>query len=482
MIESLPFLRPRFPAGRLALALGVCGCIALNSGAPLPITRAAGKPALPKGVQAAVTIGSSIRSAPSHYLGFSMEMSGLCSLIATDQSHRTEFENLFRDLGPVVLKLAGKGADYARWEPNGEAQCAQKGTVINQDSVADFAELARRLRARVEWGLPLVHYNPKGAAAQAKYVASSLGTLLTGFIIGNEPDLYTRAGMRDSSWTAAKFVKQWSATRKAVVSALPRAHFDGPDICCNNGFFKAFAQSLAGKVSSLTYHEYAGSRTNLTAQYLMSSVTASKMSARTNSEWKPDEKFGRVPLWLSETNTFPDGGVRGVSDSFAAALWLADVLLRVETQHVSQVDTQDVGGEAGYDPITQDARPRPLYYGMLLYHDAVPPGSQLLATHVVGPKSRVVTAYAARPSKSSLNVIVINKSFKDETVTVSVSHQYRRASFYRMRATSPSAQNGVTIGGRAMSASGTIAAPYRNAIHRGGGGYKLTLPAASQPS
>ena len=442
-------------------------CAVLLLGGQLPLVAQAApwamnRMVLPKDVNALVSIGAPALVAPYHYLGVSLEMSGLCQLLKTDTQDRTRFENLFRNLGSVVLKVAGKSSDFAVLKPNSHAACSTQGTILTSAEVRSFFAFANRANLQVMWGLPLARYSPKAAAVEAKYIASIADKRLIGWTIGNEPDLYVRSHYRPPKWTFKDFYAQWKKTRDAVVKAVPKIGVIGPEQCCVTSYYDKFASAARGELSAISYHVYAGSRTNLTASYLLSPLAYSKVVNRTKSYWHTDSRGARVPLWVTEANTFPDGGVPGVSNAFVASLWLADLLLNAATLHVSQVDVQEVDGSNIYDPINAVGQPRPIYYGMLLYHNMVPEDAHLLSTKLT--TSMNLTAYSDRTPSGALSVVLINKSAKAANIQVVADRNYRTARLYRLEAPGLTAQTDITLGGHAVSADGTWSSPQTSPL------------------
>jgi len=472
----------RFSAGGIAFAL--CTLVILSTtGFHSAATSTASRRTvtLPKGVGAVVSIGKPTIPAPANYIGVSMELSGLCQFMAMDAEYQTEFENLLRNLGPLVLKVGGKSSDYSTWSssPTASPVCAGRKPVATQTEVNSFFNFATRTGVQVIWGLPLVTFNTKLDAREAAYVAEVGHANLLAFTIGNEPDLYTASGIRPAKWTFAQYWSQWSAVRNAVVKAVPTVPVVGPEQCCNGTFFKNFALKARGAVGALSYHIYAGSRTSLTASYLMSPPALGKETSREAGYWRTDAKGPKVPLWITEANTFPEGGVAGVSNAYVSALWLADFLFASATFNTSQVDVQQAGESAVYNPFTPTGWVRPIFYGMLLYHSIVPAGSSLLATSVTQSASTNVTAYANRSPSGGLDVILFNKGVSAKTVDLTVDKAYASAGYYRLQAPSLASTAGITLGGHALSPQGLLAPPTLSPLKATKLKAALKLPAGS---
>src|SRR5207342_66609 len=91
-----------------------------------------------------------------------------------------------------------------------------------------------------------------------------------------------------------------------------------------------------------------------------------------------------LPFRLDEMNSVSGSGVKGVSDTFASALWVLDTLYNLASVGVDGVNVHSLPG-AAYELFTFEhtssgwqAFVHPEYYGMLLFAQSFPPGAQLL--------------------------------------------------------------------------------------------------------
>jgi hypothetical protein len=93
-----------------------------------------------------------------------------------------------------------------------------------------------------------------------------------------------------------------------------------------------------------------------------------------------------IPLRADELNSVSCGGARGVSDTFASALWVLDTLFDMARVGADGVNI-DTFHNAIYEPFAVSERDgrwtaqvRPLYYGLLMFGQAAPPRARLLTT------------------------------------------------------------------------------------------------------
>jgi len=115
----------------------------------------------------------------------------------------------------------------------------------------------------------------------------------------------------------------------------------------------------------------------------------------------------KLPFRLTEANSCFGGGKKGVSDTFASALWAADFLLQTAQAGYASVALHG-GGDGIYTPIeavSAPAKPRPVFFGAQFSNHLA--GCDLLGCAVDGTTS--VSAYAGERGKMRL-LALINKS------------------------------------------------------------------------
>jgi hypothetical protein len=193
-----------------------------------------------------------------------------------------------------------------------------------------------------------------------------------------------------------------------------------------------------------------------------------------------------VQFRLDELNSVSCSGKRGVSDTFASALWMLDTLFNMASVGVDGVNIHSLPG-ARYEPFTLSkqrgkwqALVHPAYYAMLMFAEAFPPGAQLLPVSApVGP----VKVWATRSPTGRTRVVVINKDpVNTQTVQVSVPGSGGAASLDFLRAPSIAATGGVTLGSQSYGTAtrtGLLKPAITSPITASGGVYTIELPAAS---
>jgi hypothetical protein len=402
---------------------------------------------------------------------------------------------LFRRLTTEgVLRIGGNTAEYTRWSAD-DADAAKNDTpqAIGPDAgtasktasiltpvairnLNDF--LSRSGGWKVIYGLNLWHGTPENAAAEAAYVAKTLGDRLICFQIGNEPDMDHNQGSKER-WTFDHYWERWSSFVAAVKQAVPAARFAGPDIAKEYDWITQMAAKRP-EVDFLSGHYYAeGPPANplMTLEYLLKrgKDPASDELATVQAATK---QLGR-PFRMTEGNSCFHGGKPLVSDTLASALWSGDYMLQVAQAGYIGVNLHG-GGNGLYTPIAGDTpqgfTARPVYYGMMLAQRFA--GTTMIEANLTAQSdNQNVTAFAARDARGGWKLAIFNKAAAPVTVTIRGAHGARSASVLWLQGPSIDSRDGVTFGqgeaGPTSNYNGRAQAEIRF-VHGAG---QLALPA-----
>jgi hypothetical protein len=318
-----------------------------------------------------------------------------------------------------------------------------------------FFEVANRFPAGtpVTWGLNLA-YNADDYIARLVRVASlaldrTPNIKITGFELGNEPDLYAQNGFRAAgSWNGKAYVREWQERATALWREVlvPRNRAAG--------FFEAAATAstintdfqvadlfetykidatpagsgLSAGTSLLTawnqhdYYYYIGvSGYAITlAQLLQLQSTEDQFAS-----WVAQVKQARdtpYPYALREMGIVGPVGLEGVTDVFGTALWTLNFLCYAASLGIESVQLHmtDDSKASAWQPIELDGRQplvRPVYYGVAAFDQvigAAGPGArvwQYPVNELSVPAEYVgqVRAYVVYDTANTLaSVIVVN--------------------------------------------------------------------------
>jgi hypothetical protein len=193
-----------------------------------------------------------------------------------------------------------------------------------------------------------------------------------------------------------------------------------------------------------------------------------------------------IPLRIGEMGSIACEGMPDVGDSFASALWSLEALFamaRVNVDGVNMQTARNLNELFGIGRVhgRWQAEVRPVYYGLMMFAQAAPAGSRLLA--LAGTAGADVNAWATRAPGGSIHVMLINDSTDHaHTVRVATSSD-PPAMLERLRAPSVTAESGVTLGGQSFGSqtdTGLLeGTPSTTIVTPVAGDYVVRLPVAS---
>jgi hypothetical protein len=187
-------------------------------------------------------------------------------------------------------------------------------------------------------------------------------------------------------------------------------------------------------------------------------------------------------------NAVSCGGARGVSDTFASALWSLDALFQMARVGVEGVNIHTRPGSFSelfrFRQVNGDWRAavHPEYYALLMFAHAAPPGSRLLP--ISGASNGALHVWATRSADRHLRVVLINKDIaRSRTVAIRVPGPVESGTLELLRAPNVNSRKDVTLGGQSFgleTATGLLAGtPYVSTVAPHSGMYIVRVPAAS---
>jgi hypothetical protein len=195
-----------------------------------------------------------------------------------------------------------------------------------------------------------------------------------------------------------------------------------------------------------------------------------------------------ISLRIGEMGPIACGGMPGVSNSFASALWSLDALFAMARVNVDGVNMQTAKGSlnelfsVGLVHGRWQAEVRPVYYGAMMFAQAAPAGSRLLAISAAAGAD--VDAWATSAPSGYIHVVLINDDTRHaRSVNVRIPSGSGPATLERLQAPSVEAQSGVTLGGQSFGPqtdTGQLAGtPSTTSVTPVAGDYAVRLPGAS---
>lgn len=404
--------------------------------------------------------------------------------------------------GPTILRIGGDSADHAIWDPTGTA-LPEWAFTVGPDWIAQTRALVRRLGIRLLLDLNLVTSSPARAAVWARAAEARLphGSI-AGFEVGNEPDIYSRADWRvithlprsrppgsrvrphlPARMTAQQYVADFLAYARALRAVAPRVPLAGPELgdpIARRAWVRELLSGAKGSVGLVSIHRYpytACPRRRRTRGYatigrLLSRAATTGMAAALRPAVRTAHRAG-VPLRLTELNSVNCGGLPGVSDAFATALWAPGALFALLRAGVDGINIH-VRASAINAPFAITAHgltARPLLYGLILFARALGPRARLVRIETRHPSAAAMSAWAVRVGRDTLRVLVIDRGRRSLRVSLRVPGT-GAAHVQRLLAPSASSRAGVTLDGQSLAPDGSWhGRPIRQHVPRRRGRY-----------
>jgi hypothetical protein len=444
------------------------------------------------------------RAIPSGFVGLSTEYTALEAYAGSDpRALDPVFLALVRNLAPgqrPVLRIGGDSTDWAWWPVAGVTRPPGIKYDLTPRLLAVTRALSKALDARLILGVNLEADSSAVASGEAQALIARVGRRsIEALELGNEPELYGSFNWyrqpdgrgvkgRPRSYDPGAYAQNAAN----VARALPKITLAGP----SSGAPKWIAQlsqllNAGPRVGVVTLHAYPlkhcrATSTEATIPHLLADSSSSGLAQILKRYVRIAHVHG-LPLRIDELNAVSCGGRRGVSDTFAAALWSLDALFALARAGVDGVNFHTVPGKVNdlFGVSANNGRwqasVRPEYYGMMMFAQATPPGSRLLG--IVGRQAGGLSAWATLATDGHIRVVLINKSLdQTQVVTVRLPSTAGPATLERLQAPNVDATSGVTLGGHgfgAETATGRLDPSAGTPVTPTSRGYLVRLPAAS---
>jgi hypothetical protein len=514
---------------RATAAAGVL--VALSIASIVPVSARAQRPApgtAPRLATVSVANDELYGTIPRDFVGFSLEVSTAGQGIGAFQgaagaggaaqpaeqpvyalghpgSPNQGFFRFMRNLGPGFLRLGGNSQDNSCWDrahaPHPEACQAELG----DGDLRLFSDAAAASGWRLIVGLNLKQNSPAWALGEVTDGVARAIPAERVFALepGNEPDLFTRTPYRPQTYSAADQAQEFLAYFRAFEAdpVAGRYAVVGPATCCgwrNPRDLAVFVNGVGReRLKWVTVHNYSattcGGQTVSIARLLSRELMDDVMRAAAELASVAHQRD--LPIAMAETNSASCGGMPGVSNAFASALWGVNYAFTLASAGFVNVDyhiSYRPGGGSSYNPVDtygrQDASGRwtyrnvaePLYYGLYLFaqHAA---GGRFMSIGVEAEAN--VRAYAVSAcSGCAVSVFVLNQdSSASGSVRVHLSRRLGSASLLLLDAPGLGSLAGeVRYGGRQFDSDGAIAEPRTTRVEPDAGGdYTFAMPNAA---
>ena len=453
-----------------ALLLAAGALVALQPAAALARQVHRGPPARRAALPIAVSlqIAHAGRPVPARFLGLSFEVGALAQL--GSYAGRGDLVRLLRSLGPGVLRFGGVTADQnVAWTDAQTPRPAWASSTIGPEQMHDLALLARRSGWRVLLTVGMAHFEPEAIAREVLAAKRALGANLEAVEFGNEPDAFGRHGFRPLPWLVQGYVEEVAYARDSIAALTPGVQVAGPDVS-GSGIFGSWGYAMAVTQSplELTGHHYPLGCTHQpppSAELLLSPAMRAR-EAQSLTTYLGVASAQHLPLRIDEANSVSCGGVSGVSDTFAGALWAAGYIAQSMAAGAAGINLHGHPNNcSGYSPVcAPDAtavkggrlRAQPDWYALLLTRSLI--GWRPVPTPVSGPSSTtnlVATGFAG--PHGSIKLLLCDDDPPGTaplSLHVHVGAGMGTGTVERLTAPSPQARDGVLLSGHSVSGDG----------------------------
>lgn len=412
---------------------------------------------------------------------------------------------LLRGISPQqapVIRVGGDSTDQTWWPvrrvipPGGVNYALTKGWLRTTQA------LASALNARLIMGVNLATLRPALAAAEARSILHGIGSqYIQALEVGNEPDLYPifawyrdRRGRvvfsRPRSYSYTDYLTDFAHWR----AALPNVPLAGPALS-SVSWMGGLDQFLTSEpaVHVVTFHRYPlrGCATDPTSPQFASvaNLMLDQASAGLAQQVAPYVTVAHAhgtQFRLDELNSASCSGRFGVSNTAASALWALDTLFNMAAAGVDGVNIHTLP-RAPYEPFTFTHRGsswsafvHPVYYGLMMFAQAFPPGAQLLP--VTAPPG-AVKVWATLGADGHTRVVVINKQSAPASVDLQLPGDQTDLTVSTLQAPSLNAVIGEALAGQTFGLKTTTGVlpgtPRTSTVSAQGGSYAVEVPPAS---
>ncbi len=468
-------------------------------------------------VQVSVTSTRQGRPVASDFLGLALEYSPIPGLAGSSNPKTVDpvAAQLIRNLDPggrPVLRIGGQSADRSWWPVAGMRRPPGITYDLSPAWTRSARALAQATNAKLILGVELEANRPRIDAVEGGHLLTGIGRpYLSAFEIGNEPELYTgvpwyrtldgralpwyshdgtRVYARPPTYGPAQFASDFGRAE----GALPAVPIAGP-VSGNVRYLDAFRRFVSprSRVRTITWHAYGLNNCvkNPSSPEYPSVPNLLRLSTSRDIVNGVGPYIGLAhrdgaAFRIDEMNSVTCNGRLGVSNTMASALWMMDALFTMAAHGVDGVNihTYPQAANGLFDFLRSHGRWEGMvhapYYGALMFEQAAPAGSRLLALHAGSQQQ--VRAWATLGPDHRERVLLINDSLTASAQALVAGVGAGPATVARLRAPSAYATGGLSLGGvgfGARTATGALPAVRAQSVTPRSGRYTVTMPAAS---
>ena len=375
------------------------------------------------------------------FLGFSLEFQAVRAYTGNNpRVVNPVLVQLIRNLSPgqsPTIRIGGDSTDVS-WVPTrGVKPPSYVSYPLTPSWLATTAALAHDLGARMTMGLNLAADEPALASAEARAYLKTIGRdSIAAFEIGNEPNVYGKIQVLHTLLGAPLYARprdygypQFLREFRAEAAAAPHLPLSGPALAVGpTPMLGSWVQTMPAflrvepQLPVMTVHRYPlrncyvppSSPQFPTVSHLLADYSTSGLAGSLR-RWIGIARAEHRQIRVDELNSVACRGKAGVSDTFAASLWVTDALFSLARAGVDGVNMHTLPNSAyqlfafSHHGGRWHAGVRPVYYGLQLFAAAAPVGARLVSLRGLRGAPGL-SAWATRTPDGTLRVVLINKS------------------------------------------------------------------------
>lgn len=326
--------------------------------------------------------------------------------------------------GPNI-RVGGNSGDESVYLPSGNLPSGDTYRITTSDLLSYSQSIPR-------WNGSLtldVNFrdssDPSLAVAHVRAAAAVMPwSIIESIEIGNEVDLFSENGIRNSTYNYEQYQPEFDLYQAALKNeaAVPYPRIQGAVYCCSRSDFDSSLQSYVKKytssgnkvLSSVSYHHYPLSVCNGKKPATISELMADSSSTSTLfPELIADVAGSGIPLYVGEGNSVSCGGQAGVSDAFASALWAIDAMFNFASYGILRWNFHGCPGGpycaiAYADTSIDDPLVNPLYYGLWAFSSASANNSVIYKADMKSTNP-FIKAWYVRDDNGAERVVLLHK-------------------------------------------------------------------------
>ncbi len=438
---------------------------------------------------------------PAGFVGLSIELRTLEDYVGSNPAAINQvFVQLVRNLAPgqrPVLRFGGETTDFTWWPIAHMNRPVGVRYALTSRWLRLTRVLSQQLDARLILGIDLEVDSAKLAAAEARAMINGIGQQsIAALELGNEPELYggipwfeshgVKHYGRPHSYDFPAYLRDFSN----ISRSLPKVALAGPSTGSPK-WAPYLGQFLTAepRVKVATLHRYPLKRCSSSAHVTIGQLLsdgASRGLALSIARYAGVAHAHQSSLRIDEMNSVSCGGVHGVSDTFASALWAVDALFQMARVGVDGVNIhttpRSINELFSFQQVKGkwQATVHPEYYGLMMFAQAAPAGARLLK--ISGAPGGSLEVWATKAPDGQIRVVMINKATGSaRTVRLQTPSNASVGTLERLQAPNVHATSDTTLGGQRLgSETGALVGDAHDAsVKPSGGRYVVTLPPAS---